>query len=409
MNKPRPTDIFWSSSSRTKADIGNLRLDSRFHGNDNIRQSSSNHLPRLLIISDVIRRDLQQPLGYFNNFEIVHLYHSASYEDMTKADFLNVKTLRWQTVLDLYQKIIKIQPEILQGAEPWATRKSLYISFVTYFYKIFHPAVKLIIPVVENRPLKEKFSYPIYIFLRWWMGIYGRKADLVMYRNLGSKKNIIDCNIPENIIDYVEWGTWGIDTDEFKPKQNHLVNLAHPKILFVGKISIAKGVPWLLEAFKIVQAKYPTAELKLVGQIGDISQKELETNRNVKYIGVVKNSQLPEIYQDATIVVVPSITTKEWEEQVGMVNLQALACGVPVISTRSGAIPEYVRDGEGAILVPEKNAQAIASAVIKLLSDQQYYQKMSQKARHYIVAGFEVNKNIKVIEDKLSWLLGVCR
>jgi glycosyltransferase involved in cell wall biosynthesis len=358
---------------------------------------------RLVIISDVIRRDLQQPLGLFKNFEIIHLYKEAAYQDMSEADFKIVKTIKWTGLVDLWRQLKSYRPDIIQGAEPWATRASLGVSLVTYWYKIRFPRSKLIWPAVENRPLKTKFKFPINSLIIWWSGIYGRRSDLVMYRNQGSQKNLLACGIPRTKIDSVNWGTWGIDCQEFRPLPE-ITKSKEPLFLFVGKISVSKGVPWVLEAFKIIKKDYPEAKLVLAGQVIDIPLTSLDYP-GIEYLGVVKNKNLPEIYNRASLVLAPSITTPEWEEQVGMVNLQAMACGTPVISTNSGAIPEYIVSGQGAVLVEEKDARALASQAIKLLKDREQYTLMSHVARKYIQDHYQIQDSIKTIEIRLKELL----
>ncbi|MBI3261237.1 glycosyltransferase family 4 protein [Candidatus Berkelbacteria bacterium] len=356
--------------------------------------------PVLLIVSDVIRADLHQPLRHFKRFRVIHLYRRADvYADMSRADFSNPETIRWVGFADLWRSINAVSPNILQGAEPWATKASLVISFVTWWYHTLHPTVRLVWPALENRPIKDKFGFPLAWLMNRWVSIYGRGADLVMYRNKGTKRNLLAAGVPESKLKFVMWGTWGVDTQLFRP-----IKVKKPPfgvVLFVGKVSVAKGVPWLISAMDIIAKQFPNVELWVTGQRDP--SFTLPRRRYLRFFGALKHREMPKLMNRATIVVAPSITTKIWEEQVGMVNLQALACETPLVTTNSGAIPEFVRAGEGAILVPEQNAAALADAILKLLvSPKKRLANFGRKGRAWVSARYQIGPNVEKIERLLK-------
>ena len=81
-----------------------------------------------------------------------------------------------------------------------------------------------------------------------------------------------------------------------------------------------------------------------------------------------------------------------------MTNIQAMACGVPVVSTRSGAIPEYVPDGEAGLLVPERDPQVLADALLTLLSDPALRHRLGQAGRLYAETHYSAATNIRQAE-----------
>ena len=81
-----------------------------------------------------------------------------------------------------------------------------------------------------------------------------------------------------------------------------------------------------------------------------------------------------------------------------MTNIQAMACGVPVVSTHSGAIPEYVPDGEAGLLVPERDPQALADALLKLLHDPSLRHRLAQGGRRYAETHYSAAANIRQAE-----------
>ena len=121
----------------------------------------------------------------------------------------------------------------------------------------------------------------------------------------------------------------------------------------------------------------------------------------MEFLGFIKNKNLPSIYSSAELVIYPSVATKKWEEQVGTVNFQALACATPILTTKSGAIPEYIKNGEGAILVKEKSAKQIAAAIRKFFSDSKERIRLTKLARPF-VSRYEARGEIAKAE-KIIW------
>lgn len=177
-----------------------------------------------------------------------------------------------------------------------------------------------------------------------------------------------------------------------------------PVVLFVGKISVAKGVPWLLEAMEEVVKEFPKVQLWLAGSIDKNYELRIKNYAFIKYLGIIKNRDVAKLYRQATVVVAPSVTTKTWAEQVGNVNLQALSCGVPVVTTNSGAIPEYVKDGQGVTIVSEKDSKALAAAISRLLGSDKIRATMSRLGRQWILARYDVRKNIAQLDN---WLVSL--
>lgn len=82
-----------------------------------------------------------------------------------------------------------------------------------------------------------------------------------------------------------------------------------------------------------------------------------------------------------------------------MSSIQAMACGVPVVSTRSGAIPEYVPDGVAGLLVPERDSGALAEAVVRILSDQGLRLRLGRAARDYAIEHYDERANVQRVEQ----------
>lgn len=134
--------------------------------------------------------------------------------------------------------------------------------------------------------------------------------------------------------------------------------------------------------------------------------KENNLENDIILLGAVKNRDLPPYFRAAEITVTPSVTTKKWREQIGMVALQSMACGTPVVSTFSGAIPEYVRHNETGILVPERDPDSLAAAMVKLLRDAELRRRLGVNAWKHVVENFDAKKNVIANEKLILDLLG---
>lgn len=162
-----------------------------------------------------------------------------------------------------------------------------------------------------------------------------------------------------------------------------------PTVLFVGRLERRKGLRYLLEAFARVQAACPEARLLLVGAFGKaekapyVAQAWALRLRQVRFIGYVPDAELPRYYRAATVFCAPSIGM----ESFGIVLLEAMAAGVPVVATDIPGYNEVVEDGVQGFLVPPEDPEALAEALLRLLRDPALRARMSaagrQRARQY--------------------------
>ncbi|MUV88835.1 glycosyltransferase [Halapricum sp. CBA1109] len=145
----------------------------------------------------------------------------------------------------------------------------------------------------------------------------------------------------------------GVDTDQFTPGARPVDG---PRFLFVGRFVPAKNLTTLVDAFATVRDRCPDAELTLVGD-GPLRDKvaervrENELDAAVTLPGYVPNEDIPEYYRDATAFVLASS-----HESFGIVLLEAMSAGIPVVAPAIDAIPRIVDDGENGLLVEPDSA-----------------------------------------------------
>jgi glycosyltransferase involved in cell wall biosynthesis len=362
---------------------------------------ANKNLPKLLFITEAIRRDIQLPLKNFRDFEIVHLYLDAPYGDMTKKDLAGCKRVKMDELLDA---IVGQKPDIIQGVEPFGSKIGLKLSYISYLAKR-KTGAKLVCPVFENRPIKERFNLVQRIVLRFFCPRFFKSCDRIFALKHGAVENIRFYSKRAKVKTGILWGVWGVDTDFFAPKGEKDENL----IVYIGRWVSEKGIMYRLEGFRGALNKIPKLKLNLVGQ-GPLEEamrcyvRDNVITDAVRFLGFAKSSALPGYFSRASLACYPSVKTRRWEEQVGTVNFQALSCGTPVLTTRGGAIEEYIKDGEGAILVEEKSAKSIEQAIIKFFSDQDLKKKLTARAREY-AKKYDIKRGVEQAEKELQDVL----
>ena len=138
-------------------------------------------------------------------------------------------------------------------------------------------------------------------------------------------------------------------------------------ILFVGRLAEIKGVCYLIDAMKQI----PNANLYIVGS-GPLEmqlEEQAETlSGRVIFMGAKSHEDLKSIYASADVLAVPSVTLANGgAEGLGLVILEAMASGLPVVGTETGGIPDLIQDRKNGMLVPERSPEALASAICRLL------------------------------------------
>ena len=139
-------------------------------------------------------------------------------------------------------------------------------------------------------------------------------------------------------------------------------------IIYVGAVEPRKNLPFLLRAFQTASPHFPEWKLVLVGRLGWMYQDVLEQidtpelRGRVLCTGYVPQEDLPGLYSLAGVFVYPSVY-----EGFGLPVLEALACGVPVITTNVSSMPEIT--GEAAVLLPPNDEQSLVQALLDLVND----------------------------------------
>jgi len=196
----------------------------------------------------------------------------------------------------------------------------------------------------------------------------------------------------------------GVDTSRFYPipiedaKEYINISLCSRMLLFVGRIEPLKGVGTLIEAIRVMRDSGVLDEeevcLAIIG--GDASasdeamsqemarlfrlRENLELQDVITFLGKRGQDTLPYYYSAADVVVVPS-----HYESFGMVALEAMACGTPVVASQVGGLAYLIKDGETGYHVRNQEPEELADKLVKILKDDELHKKMSIQAAKYAV------------------------
>ena len=181
-----------------------------------------------------------------------------------------------------------------------------------------------------------------------------------------------------------------------------------PFILFVGRLASNKGLLVLLEAFAPLARSDPTAHLVLVGEDGgmgtaiDVRARTLGILDRVHRVGfVADDSTLAGAFRDARVSVLPS-----QYEAFGLVLLEALAQGTPVVATRVGGVPELIEDGRAGLLVPPDDAAALSGALTRLWNDPALARQLGEYGRSHVVPNYTWDAAVDRLEAVYREVLG---
>jgi glycosyltransferase involved in cell wall biosynthesis len=196
----------------------------------------------------------------------------------------------------------------------------------------------------------------------------------------------------------------GADLDKFAPTATVLSRAgeirrerAKPIILFVGLLRYYKGLAYLINAMREIDAHLLIAGQGPQGEEWQALSRQLALENKISFLGRVRDQELLALYHACDVFVLPSIHRSEsW----GAVQVEAMACGKPVVCTELGTGTSFVnQDGVTGLVVPPRDSVALANAVNRLLGDDSLRQRMGQaalyRAQQELSAGVMVERLVQ--------------
>jgi phosphatidyl-myo-inositol alpha-mannosyltransferase len=175
----------------------------------------------------------------------------------------------------------------------------------------------------------------------------------------------------------------GIDRDRYSRPYPPIpwMNDGRPNVLFVGRLEKRKGLSYLMRAWAHVTREFPEARLVVVGggrglkhYRGFVDARGVD---NIVFTGMVPDEELPRYYQSAQVFCAPSTG----QESFGIVLLEAMAAGTPIVATSNPGYCAVVTHGREGMLVPPKDSESLGGALIHLLADPDLRARLSEEGR----------------------------
>ena len=246
-----------------------------------------------------------------------------------------------------------------------------------------------------------------------------KSADLFILRSKRALRFTDSLGIPREKVEVIYKG---VDLSMFHPPSPKASTFAEAsadksegqalpiKILYVGQLVVSKGAADLLSAFAKLSKEFKNIKLLIAGA-GPLEKmvRRFSQNYPVSYRGFVGYEDLPEIYREADIFCMPSRDhkylglIKGCEEMFGYALAEAQASGLPVVTTRCGAIPEVV--SEGNLLVDQGDVARLYQALKRLVGDRTLREKLGRSNRKRAEKFFDLRKQAEKTEEAILSLL----
>ncbi len=203
-----------------------------------------------------------------------------------------------------------------------------------------------------------------------------------------------------------------MDVKLFSNKKNEEEKDAYFRIGAIRTLSAKYGIEYLIRAFALLHSKYDNLKLEIVGD-GDqrlyLEQlaKELNIAEKTKFYGYVSQTKDFKTYiqllRGFDVFVIPSVLDSE---TFGVAAVEAMACGLPVVAANIGGLPEVVDDNETGILVPVRDAQAIADALEKLIENTTLRNSFGHNGRIKVEKNYDWKMSVEKMKSLYQSVLG---
>jgi glycosyltransferase involved in cell wall biosynthesis len=177
------------------------------------------------------------------------------------------------------------------------------------------------------------------------------------------------------------------------------LSFSPPILLLMGRLSVEKGFATAIQAFSLMKKRGSSARLLIAGvgaERPELEQLvgELGWADSVEFTGAVERDEIPHLMNRASLVIVPS-----YFETFGLVALEAMQMGRPVIATNVGGLPEIISEDVNGCLVPPEDPEALCKAIRELLSQPEKAFQMGREARKYALKNFTMHQNVTQYEE----------
>ena len=230
----------------------------------------------------------------------------------------------------------------------------------------------------------EKWQVILHPVLHWWEDLALSGYDHILTVSNWMRSRIEPRIRPGSLSVLMN----GVDSARFVPsrKGNHEGDRV---VLFVGRLTWSKGIMVLLRSIPLVLERFQDANFILAGPGDQIFLSRIANRigipgNRISFTGLVEWKQMPQLYMDSDIFVLPSFT-----ENMPFALLEAMSTALPVVATPVGAIPEVVASGKNSLFTEIGDSNGLAEAICLLLSDRKLSSKIGLAARKTVVDRFD--------------------
>jgi colanic acid/amylovoran biosynthesis glycosyltransferase len=230
-------------------------------------------------------------------------------------------------------------------------------------------------------------------------------VELVLVRSDSLRRAVIRLGCDEGKI---EIQRTGIPLDEFSFRERNFPTRSGGgewRFVQAGRLIEKKGLPVTLRAFAVFLHQYPNAKLTIAGEgplFGQLQNlaRELNVGGRISFTGFVSQEQLREIYYASHIFLHPSQIGHDGNQE-GIPNsmLEAMASGLPVFATEHGGIPEAIENGVSGVLVPERNHEKLADALLDAAKDPGFLSRIALSGAEIVRENFDLHAQAQRLEE----------
>ncbi|MCW8801928.1 MAG: glycosyltransferase family 4 protein [Candidatus Bathyarchaeota archaeon] len=219
--------------------------------------------------------------------------------------------------------------------------------------------------------------------IEWWATY---EADRVIVCSHSMKEEICNhFNLPREKVDIIpnaiDASNYEIPVDRGAVRQRYGIGWGEKLILCVGRLVPQKGVEYFIRAIPLIAKKYPEAKFIIVGEgwSRDLLEAEAQASgyaNKIAFTGFASDKQVIELMTSADVLVVPSIY-----EPFGIVALEGMATGVPVVASQVGGLAEVIDHDKTGVFVYPRSPESLAWGIDKVLSDPDHAKMLTKNAK----------------------------
>lgn len=370
----------------------------------------TNHVPEYMLFDGIPGFDVTF-VGYTGEKIPGSGVEFLEYSSYHRADFLELLPYSL-TKLVMRQPPSTVSFVVLQNLPDALTHEDIVISAELYSF-ITHQCARMRSRRKDKRLVTEVWetipSSPIHFIPSHCVNVVAarRYTDIFIAHTERAKQYLKQLNIPNEKITVVYPG---LDLKLFHPLRKK--NNENFRILFVGRFDREKGLSLLLQAFSQICKIMSNVELwirakKSTGETLALAER-IAKKYPVKFLNFVEYTKLPELYNQCNLLCLTSCDLEKWgmkiwEEQFGFVLMEAMACGLPVIASDCGSIPEVI--GRENDIIHQNSVDDLYTALCQIISDEDHRNYLSKLNRARAEDLFDVNKQKLKLKEAFESVL----